>query len=72
MFHSVNIAARANFESLVPARVRRSEGSRADFSITSFRVPVYVRRCAEISARVPSIGNNSTIVSMVYDREFIA
>jgi hypothetical protein len=32
-------AARANFKSLVPARLHRIEGSRVDFSITSLRVP---------------------------------
>jgi hypothetical protein len=48
----LNIAARANFESLVPARVHRIEGSRADFSITSLRVPV--RGYLEIPPRAPS------------------
>jgi hypothetical protein len=53
----VKIAARANYKSLVAARLQRIEDSRAEFSVTSLRVPctrVY-EKCAEIPARAPSI-----------------
>jgi hypothetical protein len=40
-----------NFQSLVPARLHRIEGSRTEFSITSLRVRV--RWCAEIPAGAP-------------------
>jgi hypothetical protein len=35
----LKIAARANFKSLALARLHRIDGSRAEFSITSLRVP---------------------------------
>jgi hypothetical protein len=48
---SLEVAARANFKSLDPARLRRIEGSRADFSIALLCVPV--QGCAEVPAEAP-------------------